>query len=94
MAESDFRVPVRGGIWSLRTGPDLGEDRLLDFWLSEVGSRIPGSWGCVARGAKDGFYILRATGLLVLAFICVDGGPVSNSLTLPPPVHRRPTGEA
>lgn len=54
MAESDFLVPVKSRICSLRIGPDLGEGKVLDLWLPKVSSRIPGSWGWVAI-----FYILR-----------------------------------
>lgn len=70
---SDFRVPVRGGIWSLRTDADLGGGEGLALWLPEAGSGTPGSWGRAPGGM-----VLRARGLPVLAFRRVSGSPESD----------------
>lgn len=42
MAESDFRVPVRGGVWSLITGPDLQPEEAVGSLASRGGLQT--SW--------------------------------------------------
>lgn len=60
---SDFRVPVRGGIWSLRTDADLGGGEGLALWLPEAGSGTPGSWG--AGPWRDGLESERSPSALI-----------------------------
>lgn len=47
MAEPDFQVPVRGGVWSLTQGVGAGAGVAgrLDFWFPEVAPDLLGPGG-------------------------------------------------
>ena len=77
VVESGFRAPVRGGVWSLTTGPGLGGGERVGLLVSRGGSRPPGSWG-----SQEWLLRPQARGLLVLTFRYVGGSPASDSLTL------------